>query len=46
MRAQDEDAFFEQTGIESDMLNYQVLKTELNKDPDFMSMTSKAQQRI
>ncbi len=36
MQAQDEDALFEKTGIEPESFNYQVMKTELNKDPRFL----------
>jgi len=36
MQAQDEDALFEKTGVEPESFNYQVMKSELNKDPRFL----------
>ena len=46
MQAEDEDAIFEQTGIELANFNVMVLKSKLNEDPEFLQIVQGAQAKI
>ena len=43
MQAEDEDAIFDQTGIELSNFNVMVLKSKLNEDPEFLQIVQGAQ---
>lgn len=41
--AKDEDELYEKTGIEIGQFNHSIIKTQLNKDPEFIRIVQGAQ---
>jgi len=44
--AKDEDALYEKTGVDLPQFNNSVIKSGINKDPEFIKLVSTAQTRI